>query len=70
MRRAPESRAISAPRVASAVQASAYSVLYYLATHVGCLGLFSTHYGMLTEEMAGNPNVALMHMSCHVDEDW
>ncbi|CAG8808494.1 10898_t:CDS:1, partial [Racocetra fulgida] len=49
--------------------AIAYSVLYYLATHIGCLGLFSTHYGMLTQEFANNPNIALKHMSCHVDQD-
>ncbi|CAG8613818.1 1745_t:CDS:2, partial [Scutellospora calospora] len=49
--------------------AIAYSVLYYLTTHIGCLGLFSTHYGMLTQEFAKNPNIALKHMSCHVDQD-
>ncbi|CAG8589017.1 12391_t:CDS:10, partial [Gigaspora rosea] len=49
--------------------AIAYSVLHYLATHIGCLGLFSTHYGMLTQEFAKNPNIALKHMSCHVDQD-
>jgi DNA mismatch repair protein MSH6 len=48
--------------------AIAYSVLHYLATHIGCLGLFSTHYGMLTQEFDKNPNVALKHMSCQVDQ--
>ena len=48
--------------------AIAYSVLHYLATHIGCLGLFSTHYGMLTQEFAKNPNIARKHMSCQVDQ--
>ncbi|RHZ76117.1 hypothetical protein Glove_203g51 [Diversispora epigaea] len=49
--------------------AIAYSVLHYLATHIGCLGLFSTHYGMLTQEFSKNPNIALKHMSCEIDQD-
>ncbi|CAG8445223.1 11757_t:CDS:10 [Ambispora leptoticha] len=49
--------------------AIAYSVLHYLATHIGCLALFSTHYGTLTQEFAKNPNIALKHMSCQVDQD-
>ncbi|CAG8434233.1 1760_t:CDS:10 [Ambispora gerdemannii] len=49
--------------------AIAYSVLHYLATHIGCLALFSTHYGTLTREFAKNPNIALKHMSCQVDQD-
>ncbi|CAG8467250.1 7721_t:CDS:10 [Acaulospora colombiana] len=49
--------------------AIAYSVLHYLATHIGCLGLFSTHYVMLTQEFSKNPNIALKHMSCQVDQD-
>ncbi|ORY03012.1 DNA mismatch repair protein Msh6 [Basidiobolus meristosporus CBS 931.73] len=49
--------------------AIAYSVLHYLSTYVGCLGLFSTHYGMLTTEMEKTKNIALMHMSCQVDEE-
>ncbi|CAJ0648884.1 10653_t:CDS:10 [Entrophospora sp. SA101] len=48
--------------------AIAYSVLHYLATYIGCLGLFSTHYGMLTKEFSNNPNIALKHMSCHMDQ--
>ncbi|CAG8546606.1 8518_t:CDS:10 [Diversispora eburnea] len=49
--------------------AIAYSVLHYLATQIGCLGLFSTHYGMLTQEFSKNPNIALKHMSCEIDQD-
>ncbi|KAG9301665.1 hypothetical protein G9A89_016736 [Geosiphon pyriformis] len=49
--------------------AIAYAVLHYLATHIGCLALFSTHYGTLTQEFAKNPNISLKHMSCQVDSD-
>ena len=30
--------------------AIAYSVLHHLATRIRCMGLFSTHYGMLTQD--------------------
>ncbi|KAJ3091283.1 DNA mismatch repair protein msh6 [Quaeritorhiza haematococci] len=49
--------------------AIAYSVLHYLLTQIRCLGLFSTHYGMLTEEYKNNPLVQNMHMSFFSDED-
>jgi DNA mismatch repair protein MSH6 len=49
--------------------AIAYSVLHYLATYIGRLGLFSTHYGTLTKEFSNNPNIALKHMSCHMDKE-
>jgi DNA mismatch repair protein MSH6 len=42
--------------------AIAYSVLHYLATHVGCLGLFSTHYQTLCQEFERAPEVVNMHM--------
>ncbi|KAG0243739.1 DNA mismatch repair protein msh6 [Mortierella sp. GBA43] len=48
--------------------AIAYSVLHQLSTHIGCLGLFSTHYGTLTTEFERDPNVALKHMACQVDQ--
>ncbi|KAL1923036.1 uncharacterized protein VTP21DRAFT_9412 [Calcarisporiella thermophila] len=48
--------------------AIAYSVLHYLATHIGCLGLFSTHYQTLCDEFSHTPGVANMHMSYQVDE--
>ncbi|KAJ9075514.1 DNA mismatch repair protein msh6, variant 2 [Entomophthora muscae] len=47
--------------------AIALAVLYYLCTQIRCPGLFSTHYGMLTEELRHHPNLALMHMDCLVD---
>ncbi|KAF9427910.1 DNA mismatch repair protein msh6 [Podila epigama] len=48
--------------------AIAYSVLHELSVRIGCLGLFSTHYGTLTEEFERDPNVALKHMACQVDQ--
>lgn len=48
--------------------AIAYSVLYHLLTHIQCLGLFSTHYGALTQEFSTNPLVKLMFMSFVVDD--
>ncbi|KAF9189926.1 DNA mismatch repair protein msh6 [Haplosporangium sp. Z 767] len=48
--------------------AIAYSVLHELSTQIGCLGLFSTHYGTLTTEFERDPNVALKHMACQVDQ--
>ncbi|KAF9393211.1 DNA mismatch repair protein msh6 [Podila verticillata] len=48
--------------------AIAYSVLHELSTRIGCLGLFSTHYGTLTTEFERDPNVALKHMACQVDQ--
>jgi len=32
--------------------AIAYSVLHRLATHVGCVGFFATHFTSLTEDFA------------------
>ncbi|KAI9201827.1 DNA mismatch repair protein msh6 [Polychytrium aggregatum] len=49
--------------------AIAFSVLHYLTTHVRCLGLFSTHYGMLTEEFKSNPLVGLMFMNFYSDDN-
>ncbi|KAI8593896.1 muts domain V-domain-containing protein [Geranomyces variabilis] len=49
--------------------AIAHSVLHHLITHVRCLGLFSTHYRMLTSEYAHNPLVAMKYMSFMTDED-
>ncbi|KAF8966381.1 DNA mismatch repair protein msh6 [Entomortierella lignicola] len=49
--------------------AIAYSVLHELSTRIGCLGLFSTHYGTLTTEFVRDPNVALKHMACQVDQE-
>ncbi|CAO3601033.1 unnamed protein product [Absidia cylindrospora] len=49
--------------------AIAYSVLHYLATHVGCLTMFSTHYHTLCREFERNPCIKNMHMGYMMDED-
>lgn len=47
----------------------AFSVLKYLVIDIGCLGLFSTHYGMLTKEFEGSDKVKLMFMSFFADQN-
>ncbi|CEI93954.1 Putative DNA mismatch repair protein msh6 [Rhizopus microsporus] len=42
--------------------AIAYSVLHYLSTHIGCLGMFATHYQTLCREFERNPEINNMHM--------
>ncbi|KAJ3017889.1 DNA mismatch repair protein msh6 [Thoreauomyces humboldtii] len=49
--------------------AIAHAVLYHLITHVRCLGLFSTHYRMLTNEYADHPLIAMKYMSFMTDEE-
>jgi DNA mismatch repair protein MSH6 len=49
--------------------AIAYAVLYHLVSKVGCLGLFSTHYGTLTNEFESHPLVSLKYMDFLVDQD-
>ncbi|KAJ3219395.1 DNA mismatch repair protein msh6 [Clydaea vesicula] len=49
--------------------AIAFSVLQHLALNVRCLGLFSTHYQMLTEEFKNNPIIKMMFMSFYSDEE-
>jgi DNA mismatch repair ATPase MutS len=49
----------------------AYAVLYWLAVKKRCLGLFSTHYGLLPfefEKLSPTPSIRLMKMDCLVDE--
>ncbi|KAG2229179.1 hypothetical protein INT48_001749, partial [Thamnidium elegans] len=47
----------------------AYSVLHYLSTHIGCLGMFATHYQTLCKEFERNPEINNMHMGYIMDED-
>ncbi|ORX63094.1 hypothetical protein DM01DRAFT_208046 [Hesseltinella vesiculosa] len=42
--------------------AIAYAVLHYLAMHVGCLTMFSTHYHTLCQEFSRHPAIRNMHM--------
>ncbi|EPB93010.1 hypothetical protein HMPREF1544_00084 [Mucor circinelloides 1006PhL] len=49
--------------------AIAYSVLHYLSTHIGCLGMFATHYQTLCKEFERSPEINNMHMGYIMDED-
>lgn len=49
--------------------AIAESVLHHLATHVGSLGFFATHYGTLYESFRDHPDVAAKQMAIMVDEE-
>lgn len=48
--------------------AIAESVLHHLATHVGCLGFFATHYGTLYGSFQDHPEVSAKQMAILVDE--
>lgn len=49
--------------------AVAQAVLHHVATHIGCLGFFATHYHSLATEFAGHPEIAAKRMAIHVDEE-
>ncbi|KAL9544155.1 hypothetical protein MBANPS3_007766 [Mucor bainieri] len=49
--------------------AIAYSVLHYLSTHIGCLGMFATHYQTLCKEFERSPEINNMHMGYIMEED-
>lgn len=46
----------------------AHAVLHHLATHVGCLGFFATHYHSLAGVFAAHPEVEAKRMRILVDE--
>jgi len=48
--------------------AVAQAVLHHIATHIGCIGFFATHYHSLAEEFSEHPEVANRRMRIHVDE--
>lgn len=48
--------------------AVAHSVLHHIASHIGCVGFFATHYHSLASEFAAHPEIAPMRMQIHVDE--
>lgn len=48
--------------------AVAQAVLHHVATHVGCLGFFATHYHSLAAEFAAHPEIAPRRMAIHVDD--
>ncbi|KAH0536949.1 hypothetical protein FGG08_006214 [Glutinoglossum americanum] len=49
--------------------AVAQAVLHHIATHVGCVGFFATHYHSLPTEFAGHPEITPKRMQIHVDDD-
>ncbi|KAK4055994.1 DNA mismatch repair protein msh6 [Microbotryomycetes sp. JL221] len=49
--------------------AIAYSVLHRLATHVGCIGFFATHFTSLTDDFAYHPQIRLCNMLTQVDDE-
>jgi DNA mismatch repair protein MSH6 len=48
--------------------AVAQAVLHHLASHVGCLGFFATHYHSLASEFEAHPEVNAKRMQILVDE--
>lgn len=49
--------------------AVAQAVLHHVATHVGCVGFFATHYHSLAEEFAEHPEITPRRMRIRVDEE-
>lgn len=49
--------------------AVAQAVLHHVATHIGCVGFFATHYHSLATEFAGHPEIQPKRMQIHVDEE-
>ncbi|OJD33739.1 dna mismatch repair protein msh6 [Diplodia corticola] len=49
--------------------AVAQAVLHHVATHVGCLGFFATHYHSLATEFAEHPEIAAKRMAIDVDDE-
>lgn len=48
--------------------AVAQSVLHHVASHIGCIGFFATHYHSLAEEFSKHPEICSKRMQIHVDE--
>lgn len=49
--------------------AVAQAVLHHIATHVGALGYFATHYHSLATEFMHHPEIAPKRMAVRVDDD-
>ncbi|QUC19056.1 uncharacterized protein UV8b_03297 [Ustilaginoidea virens] len=49
--------------------AVAQAVLHHVATHIGCLGFFATHYHSLATEFENHPEIEEKRMQIHVDEE-
>lgn len=48
--------------------AVAQAVLHHVATHIGCIGFFATHYHSLATEFENHPEIRARRMQIHVDE--
>ncbi|KAF3065765.1 DNA mismatch repair protein msh6 [Daldinia childiae] len=48
--------------------AVAQAVLHHVATHIGCIGFFATHYHSLATEFENHPEIRAKRMQIHVDE--
>ncbi|KKK13254.1 hypothetical protein P175DRAFT_0520052 [Aspergillus ochraceoroseus IBT 24754] len=49
--------------------AVAQAVLHHVATHIGALGFFATHYHSLAADFEGHPEIAPKRMKIHVDDE-
>lgn len=49
--------------------AVAQAVLHHVASHIGCVGFFATHYHSLAAEFATHPEVRNRRMRIHVDDE-
>jgi DNA mismatch repair protein MSH6 len=49
--------------------AVAQAVLHHIATHIGCVGFFATHYHSLATEFETHPEIRAKRMQIHVDDD-
>lgn len=48
--------------------AVAQAVLHHVATHIGCVGFFATHYHSLATEFSQHPEIKAKRMQIYVDE--
>ncbi|KAL9127596.1 MAG: hypothetical protein Q9217_003554 [Psora testacea] len=48
--------------------AVAEAVLHHIATHIGCIGFFATHYHSLAAEFSTHPEIRNKRMRIHVDD--
>ena len=49
--------------------AVAQAVLHHVATHIGCVGFFATHYHSLAAEFSSHPEIRNRRMRIHVDDE-
>ncbi|CAK7202202.1 DNA mismatch repair protein msh6 [Sporothrix eucalyptigena] len=48
--------------------AVAQAVLHHVASHIGCVGFFATHYHSLATEFENHPEIRAKRMQIHVDD--